>query len=121
MPDIILAPWTVEQVEALNRFQSDESGMPAFVCGRGHPDNVQPMLAETDGFRCAVCDYRQDWAHDFMANPDAWYAPAQILKILALWLTSEKRPEEDPEDKSLNPDTLRQDLKDAGFEIPPPL
>lgn len=71
------APWTDEQVEALNRFQA--SGvMHGFTCGGSVHDN-QPLgtsrpllLARRDGWVCVGgvdCDYRQSWAHSFMADP----------------------------------------------------
>jgi hypothetical protein len=67
--DLIRAPFTPAQVEALNRFQR-EGGMHPFTCGAPH----WPLVAETDGWHCPVrgCCYWQNWAHAFMANPAAW-------------------------------------------------
>lgn len=62
------APWTSEQVDALNRFQS-ESGMHPFTCPKG-----QTLAASHGGWYCIDpdCDYTQDWAHLFMAQPNSW-------------------------------------------------
>jgi hypothetical protein len=75
MPDAttIRAPWTPEQVDALNRFQS-RGGMHPFTCGNNDHDVSIVLLAHPDGWHCSAppCDYRQDWAHAFMAQPAAW-------------------------------------------------
>lgn len=74
MSDKIRAPWTPEQVAALNDYQ--RSGvMHPFTCGHEHPAHPNAILtAAPDGWRCHVlgCDYEQDWAHEFMANPAKW-------------------------------------------------
>jgi hypothetical protein len=74
--DQIRAPWTPEQVAALNRFQR-EGGMHPFTCGGEHAPGSPVLVARIDGWHCSDpygegCDYRQDWAHPFMADPDAW-------------------------------------------------
>lgn len=63
---MILTPFTDEQVQALNRWQNRQDRHP-FTCGKC--DSRVPLIATTDGWRCGVngCDYRQNWAHDFMA------------------------------------------------------
>lgn len=74
MTDQITAPWTVEQVNALNRFQQ-EANMHPFTCGALHASGQSPVLEATlAGWMCPdlTCDYVQDWAHAFMADPDAW-------------------------------------------------
>lgn len=74
MTDKIRPPWTLEQVSALNDYQ--RSGvMHPFTCGHEHPAHPNAILtAMPDGWRCHVlgCDYEQDWAHEFMANPAKW-------------------------------------------------
>ncbi|MER6492651.1 hypothetical protein [Streptomyces griseorubiginosus] len=72
---IIRAPWTPEQVDALNAFQQ-RGGMHPFTCGGEHTPASPTLVAYTDGWRCPQpygesCDYRQDWAHAFMAQPPA--------------------------------------------------
>lgn len=65
----IYAPWKKEQVEALKAFQS--SGfMHPFTCGRPHP-LAQTLVPTTEGWMCPdeACDYTQEWAHSFMADP----------------------------------------------------
>ncbi|MCX4232068.1 hypothetical protein [Streptomyces ortus] len=74
MTDKIRAPWTPEQVAALSRFQH-ESGIHPFTCVHEHPAHPNAILEATvKGWRCFVldCGYEQDWAHAFMADPDAW-------------------------------------------------
>lgn len=74
MTDLIRAPWTTEEVAALNRFQR-EGGMHPFTCGHEHPAHPNAILEATPkGWRCFVldCEYEQDWAHAFMADPNAW-------------------------------------------------
>ena len=75
---IIRAPWTPEQVEALNRYQNDQS-KEALTCGSVSAHSLDPkyphmgyegrvLVAKKDGWHCPSCSYRQDWAHDFMAE-----------------------------------------------------
>jgi hypothetical protein len=75
-PAVILAPWTPEQVRNLNAFQSG-GGMHPFTCGKDHGAQAVALIARTDGWHCSAppCDYRQDWAHAFMADPTAWPKP----------------------------------------------
>ena len=61
------APFTQEQVEALNRFQQSGHVHP-YTCGSGrrtdadHLDGEGVLVATTEGWKCPYCDYRQDWA-----------------------------------------------------------
>jgi hypothetical protein len=70
----ITAPWTRDQVNVLNRFQQ-EANMHPFTCGALHASGQSPVLEATPaGWACPdpTCEYTQDWAHAFMADPDAW-------------------------------------------------
>ncbi|MFD5508987.1 hypothetical protein ACFWIB_14590 [Streptomyces sp. NPDC127051] len=71
-PPALRAPWTAEQIDALNRFQT-EGGMHPFTCGRDH-ETHRVLVATYLGWICLepTCDYTQDWAHPFMAQPDSW-------------------------------------------------
>lgn len=61
------APWTDEQVKALNKYQK-ERFMHPFTCPNDH-DNRE-LVATNNGWICKYCDYRQDWCHDWMADTD---------------------------------------------------
>jgi hypothetical protein len=57
-----------EQVAALERWQASGRVHP-FTCPTRHLDNEAVVLRpEEDGWHCPGCDYRQDWAHDFMTS-----------------------------------------------------
>ena len=61
----IKSPWTDEQVAALNRWQ--RGFMHGFTCPNDHPNiTTVALFAHRSGWICPLCDYRQDWAHDFM-------------------------------------------------------
>lgn len=97
----IHAPWTPEQVAALNRFQA-EGGMHPFTCGGDHAPGSPALIAYTDGWRCQQpygesCDYRQDWAHAFMADPKAWPKPFADLRQAAATEVTEPATITDPE------------------------
>jgi len=85
MTDQICAPWTPGQVAALNRFQA-EGGMHPFTCGNDHATGALHLVAQEDGWHCWLpdCDYRQDWAHAFMAEPGAWPKPFADLRHAAV-------------------------------------
>lgn len=66
----INAPWTMEQVAALQAYQ-DAGYVHPFTCGKrdDHPDigGDRGVLTPTiGGWICQFCDYTQDWAHAFM-------------------------------------------------------
>lgn len=71
----IYAPFTPEQVEALNRYQQSDHVQP-FTCGRRgdglHGElwsDTGTLVATIDGWICCWCDYKQNWANKFMAQP----------------------------------------------------
>ena len=76
----ITVPFTNEQVEALNAFQNSRQFHP-FTCGGDRCDEAHKayraehggdfgqLVATEDGWVCPVCNYKQNWAHDFMAKP----------------------------------------------------
>lgn len=71
-PDLLLAPWTPEQVAALNAYQRCGQMHP-FTCGkrdRHRSTNAGVLVAVEHGWTCPAlgCDYRQNWAHPFMAT-----------------------------------------------------
>jgi hypothetical protein len=59
------APWTDDQVAALNAYQHTGYFHP-FTCGNDSTHRV--LVATPTGWICEDCDYRQDWAHAFMAE-----------------------------------------------------
>lgn len=73
----VRAPWTDEQVAALNDWQTSGRFHPFTCCTEGTgcrdrlgTDNNERALAATNnGWVCPTCDYTQDWAHDFMFEP----------------------------------------------------
>jgi hypothetical protein len=80
----IVAPWTEEQVAALNRYQA-RGDFHEYACGTS--SRHAPLVATTDGWVCRDCDYRQDWAHAAsvtMADaPSIWEKWDGLLKRLA--------------------------------------
>ncbi len=65
--DFVRAPWTSEQVDALNRWQR-LGYVHEFTCNNDHPGD-RTLFATLNGWVCAHCDYRQDWAHAAMLLP----------------------------------------------------
>lgn len=69
--DTIVPPWTAEQVEAMNQFQHERTFHP-FTCENRndgkHGDGEGILIATPDGWICPHCDYKQGWAHGFMAG-----------------------------------------------------
>lgn len=74
--DPIKAPWTPEQVKALNEFQACPSVHP-YTCGGCN--NRDGLVATAEGWRCPDCDYKQDWAHEFSAQPGR-FEPTSFLE-----------------------------------------
>lgn len=75
MSEKITAPWSMEQVLALTRFQTEALAHP-FTCPNRHDHPVifgdnGVLIPTVRGWICQCCDYTQDWAHAFMARyPD---------------------------------------------------
>lgn len=61
------APWTAEQVDALNRFQT-AGFMHPFTCPGHEGGGERTLVATRNGWICCHCDYTQDWAHEFMTE-----------------------------------------------------
>lgn len=60
----INAPFTAEQVDALNAYQRASYAHP-FTCA-GHDTGDRTLFATRDGWICPHCNYRQRWASDGM-------------------------------------------------------
>lgn len=73
--DLITAPWSPDQVAALNEFQRLGYVHP-FTCGNGCGD----LVACADGWTCE-CGYAQDWAWASMADRShaIWQNPLKAL------------------------------------------
>jgi len=56
----VYAPFTDEQVEALFKWQEDETKHP-FTCICG-----ESLTPYNDGWHCDYCCHTQNWCHDFM-------------------------------------------------------
>ena len=74
--DIIVAPWTDEQIKNLNEYQNNDHFHP-YTCpshheergyGLGTGDSHRILIATKDGWKCPTCDYEQNWAHTFSAE-----------------------------------------------------
>jgi hypothetical protein len=65
------APWTAEQVDALNRFQRLYY-VHEFTCVGHAGGGDRTLVATRNGWICCHCDYKQDWAHSFMFDPDSY-------------------------------------------------
>ena len=61
----IKAPWTQEQVDALNAWQALGNVHPFTCGGKGCRED---LVAHEAGWHCPRCSNRQDWAHDFMSE-----------------------------------------------------
>ncbi len=68
------APWTPEQVAALNEWQV-RPDVPQFTCGE---NSAHVLIATRFGWRCPYDTYEQDWAHAFMAS-FAEHPPRDLL------------------------------------------
>lgn len=88
MPEFTWAPWTPEQVDALNRAQRCGRIHP-FTCGSGNRGDAFHAAAVVNyglgdagqlhatraGWICNACDYTQSWAHAFMLKVADWGYP----------------------------------------------
>ena len=61
----VKAPWTAEQVDALNRHQR-AGFMHPFTCPGHEGGGDRDLIATRRGWICCHCAYTQEWAHEFM-------------------------------------------------------
>lgn len=94
---MISAPFTGEQVQSMNGFQT-RSMMHPMTC-RADDCRVTygagPMTATTLGWMCRHCDYRQDWTFIFTADW-SWVQHADMITAVFSNVTTVK---EDPYDQ----------------------
>jgi len=66
---VVRAPWTDEQVNALNAWQHRHD-FHGYTCGVDHEEH-QLLVATPDGWECPLesCNYWQDWAHEWTTHP----------------------------------------------------
>ena len=70
----IKAPFTPEQIKALNYFQWSGVFHPFTCANQGdeaHNGEQVELVATKNGWICPYCGYTQDWAHAFMADYEA--------------------------------------------------
>ena len=60
----VYAPWTLLQIEALEKWQEDGTKHP-YTCECG-----ELLVPFTKGWYCDRCGMRQDWCHDFSLKPE---------------------------------------------------
>ena len=60
--NMIRAPWTDAQVEALNAWQQ-RGDVHEYTCPYSHDDGSRVLIATRDGWVCPSCGYRQRWAY----------------------------------------------------------
>lgn len=76
--------FTPEQVASLNEYQKSGTFHP-FTCGGNrtdehHLDGEGILVATEDGWICPYCDYKQDWAHEWMK--DGKWRTVNYVKVL---------------------------------------
>lgn len=66
---MLKAPWTADQVDALNALQRSGAFHP-FTCPGHDGRGDRTLVATRGGWICPHCEYTQDWAHEQMADPE---------------------------------------------------
>ncbi len=78
----ITAPFSSEQVDALNRWQH-LGYVPEFNCEEAHEGLDRRLAATRHGWICPHCAYRQDWAHVGMLSKPEPPFPAPDYRNVA--------------------------------------
>lgn len=74
VPGVAHTPWTADQVESLNGYQTSGYGHPYTCPDRDVNTYAETLVdrgvlvATTDGWRCPDCGYTQGWAHQWAAD-----------------------------------------------------
>jgi hypothetical protein len=83
----IKAPFTPEQIKALNYFQGSGVFHPFTCANQGdeaHNGEQVELVATKAGWICPYCNYTQDWAHTFMADIGVINRQLELIDILRL-------------------------------------
>lgn len=92
---VVVAPFTPEQVFALDRYQRSDGpwAMHPFTCAnRGdskhgrYDGDLGTLVPTTRGWICRNCDYTQNWAHTFMCDTPSPLSPVQIKYMVDRFL-----------------------------------
>lgn len=75
--DRVTAPWDWQEVATLNAYQFSAAFHP-FTCANSSSHGGGRLHATPDGWECPDCDYRQSWAHAFMADIRSWPQPVRL-------------------------------------------
>jgi DNA-binding MarR family transcriptional regulator len=69
----IYAPWDMQTVRNLNRFQN-LSFIHPYTCDNASHGGSRRLVAGPDGWHCSnpTCEYTQNWASALMADPSKW-------------------------------------------------
>ena len=83
-----------DEVRSLNECQH-AGVMHPFTCGGNrtdekHLDGEGVLVATEDGWICPFCDYKQDWAHEYMKNWD-WKRTSMAMHMVGWGLSPSKR------------------------------
>lgn len=65
---IVDAPWTPQQVAALERWQLAGHVHPFTCVAVAHPDKTVNLVPFPEGWRCPECGYTQTWAYSYMLD-----------------------------------------------------
>lgn len=129
--DFIKAPFTAEQVDALNRYQR-LGYVHEFTCAEAHDGADRALYATREGWRCPHCDYRQDWAHAAMLNPmtleslytlpcDVFLPPRTVIRkgcdLATLMTGINARREWRPEDCRFNDPSYQSPIRDLILKL----
>ncbi len=94
-PDEIRAPFTIGQVEHLLAWQQSGAVHP-FTCGNRGDGKHGTIFGDTgaliptvNGWICAFCDYKQNWAHAIMGDGQTMKKIGALMR--ARWSTGGKR------------------------------
>lgn len=67
-PKLVHAPWTMEQVRKLARYQR-LSHLHPYTCGWSENHGEMNLIPTARGWICPACDYTQDW---FLVDSISW-------------------------------------------------
>jgi len=67
MTQRVLAPWTSEQVQSMRAYQASQY-TSSLVCLRLDHEPGVPLVVNTEGLDCPLCNARREWVHQGIAN-----------------------------------------------------
>lgn len=84
-PGRVTAPFSRDQVIAVNAFQADDRFTP-YLCQDGTCHSAIPLLATPSALTCVTCLWKQEWVHETVISMGKNPMAADLVNEVNGWV-----------------------------------